>query len=278
MSIIGRLALGSVKNLSVPVILLGAGWIGGAKYGAPAIYIDTIDSGVSWASSQIPWTAPPAQSENKPPTDEEHESSNTTPETESLPPENDDIKIAGTKTQAPATTLHVNEAAVGLCDTAISNAPDTGANGAIAKAGATLPINGVELLKAPVTKACFSSGFGYRGYSPHRGADYFSDEGGSVLAAGDGIIIEAEYRNDYGNTIVVDHDSGIYTRYAHLAGFEPNVKIGARVARGQSLGPIGRTGSAGAAHLHYEVRTGDYTNPKKYWGLTPVDPLSGRTF
>ena len=274
MSIIGRLALGAVKSSGVPLILFGVSWIGGARYGAPVFYVDAIDSGISWVAEKVFWTAAPAN-QDAPSTEEidKIDDEGRTPIIAAATPQE------GLKTVAPAVFTHASAdtSDLLLCNMKISNAPNTNANGVVAKAGATVSITGVSLLKAPVTQSCFSSGFGYRGYSPHRGADYFSDHGGSVLAAGDGKIIEAEYRADYGNTIVVDHDGGVYTRYAHLGGFEHMVKVGASVKRGQILGPIGHSGSAGAKHLHYEVRTGNYTNPKKYWGLTPVDPLSGKS-
>ena len=135
-------------------------------------------------------------------------------------------------------------------------------------------MRGVSLLVAPVTKACLSSGFGLRGTGGrlHKGVDYYSDQGGEVLAAADGLILEATYRDDYGYMLVIDHGGGVYTRSAHLKRFAEGIDAGVRVAQGQVLGPIGNSGAyTKVVHLHYEVLTGDYDNPKRSFGLQPVN-------
>lgn len=164
-----------------------------------------------------------------------------------------------------------------VCPTTVSNAPAMDDKRNITSFKAAVDVNGVPILLAPATKSCLSSGFGPRGSSGrlHKGLDYYTRQNGDVLAAGAGEIVEANFRDDYGNMIVVDHGNGVYTRYAHLASIARGIDVGAKVEAGDILGPIGATGSyTSVVHLHYEVMTGDYNTPKKSFGLTPIDPFA----
>jgi murein DD-endopeptidase MepM/ murein hydrolase activator NlpD len=136
-------------------------------------------------------------------------------------------------------------------------------------------INGVALAANPTRGACLSSGFGPRDGRMHQGLDYFAGDGGPIRAAGDGAIAEMRNFEDYGNMVLIDHGQGVFTRYAHLAEFRRGLAIGARVRSGEVIGAMGNTSRRPiAVHLHYEVLTGDYDNPRASFGLTPVDPLS----
>lgn len=133
----------------------------------------------------------------------------------------------------------------------------------------------VSLMTAPVKGACLSSGYGPRHGRLHKGLDYHARRGASVYAAGDGTILEARYHRQYGHMVVVDHGSGIYTRYAHMVGINGCVRDGAKVIAGTELGRVGETGSrARGRHLHFEVLKGDYDNPKGSFGLASVDPFA----
>jgi murein DD-endopeptidase MepM/ murein hydrolase activator NlpD len=97
----------------------------------------------------------------------------------------------------------------------------------------------------------------------HNGIDICAPFGYQVLASADGVVALVERRPDYGNLIIVDHGSGLTTRYAHLSGFM--VSQGERVKRGQIIGLVGKTGRATGPHLHYEVRlNGNPVNPLRY--------------
>jgi len=162
-----------------------------------------------------------------------------------------------------------------LCRTNISNAPRASTEGVIAKADQTVRISTIRLLMMPATKSCLSSGYGSRNGKLHKGVDYFSKNNGQVLAAANGVILEAVKRTDYGNMVLIDHGAGVYTRYAHLARFNENTRVGAKVQKGDVLGPIGGSGAAFATHLHYEILKGSYDNPKRSFGLSPVNPFTG---
>ena len=124
-------------------------------------------------------------------------------------------------------------------------------------------------LRAPLEFSRISSGFGrrvhpmFRTWSAHQGVDYAAPAGTRVRSVGDGVVEFAGERGGYGNVVVVRHRGSYTTVYAHLRGFAPGVKRGARLAQGDSVGFVGQTGWATGAHLHYEFRiAGVARNPR----------------
>ncbi|MEL7639546.1 MAG: M23 family metallopeptidase [Solidesulfovibrio sp.] len=114
-----------------------------------------------------------------------------------------------------------------------------------------------------------TSGFGSRaspfgrGGDFHNGVDIKVPKGSPVGAAGAGRVTEAGPLSGYGLRIVVAHDFGLETVYAHLQKIE--VKPGQEVKRGQRIGLSGNSGRTTGAHLHYEVRAaGTPVNPRQY--------------
>ena len=85
----------------------------------------------------------------------------------------------------------------------------------------------------------------------HPGIDISTPIGAKVQAPADGVVVSCGERGGYGNAIVIDHQHGVVTRYAHLSGY--NVRPGQRVKRGDVIGFVGSTGKSTAPHLHYEV-------------------------
>jgi len=97
----------------------------------------------------------------------------------------------------------------------------------------------------------------------HRGVDIRAPAGTPVIAAGAGRVIVAGNGSGYGRYVVLDHDNGLRTLYAHLQDF--SVKTGERVTRGQQIGRVGKSGNATGYHLHYEVHRGGQTvDPAAY--------------
>lgn len=88
---------------------------------------------------------------------------------------------------------------------------------------------------------------------PHMGVDFAAQRGTPVRAVGDGIISEAGWNGQYGKTIDIKHDGTYTSRYAHLHGFAPDIKSGAKVVKGQIIGYVGSTGRATGPHLHFEL-------------------------
>lgn len=155
----------------------------------------------------------------------------------------------------------------------VSNAPPTAILAAARDLSGRVAVKGVALSVNPAPGACLSSGFGPRGGRTHKGLDYHSRTGGPVFSAGAGVVREMKYRDDYGNMVLIDHGNGVFTRYAHLAGFASGLSVGSRVAAGAELGLMGNTAAYPIpVHLHYEVLLGDYETPKQSFGLEAVDP------
>ncbi len=95
----------------------------------------------------------------------------------------------------------------------------------------------------------------------HTGVDLAASLGTKVLAVSDGTVAFAGNQGTYGNIIVLNHAQGYQTRYAQLDRLE--VKVGARVSRGQTIATVGQSGkpSSPESHLHFEVRS----NSKLGW-------------
>ena len=136
-------------------------------------------------------------------------------------------------------------------------------------------INGVSLAVAPVQAACFSSGFGPRGSSLHKGIDLHNSDPVDIYAAADGVVRRKQYRDDYGNMIVLDHGDGVFTRYAHLESFNAGLALDGTVKAGDQIGIMGNTASYRIPrHLHYEVLTGEWGALSGSFGLEPVDLIA----
>ena len=97
----------------------------------------------------------------------------------------------------------------------------------------------------------------------HKGVDLRASTGTRMLSPMNGTVIHAAPKGGWGKFIVIKHDNGFMTRYAHLS--KIGVKKGDRVARGQKLGETGGTGYATAPHLHFEVinEKGEWVNPER---------------
>lgn len=131
------------------------------------------------------------------------------------------------------------------------------------------------LLKTPLNGARLSSYYGQRkhpllGYTRmHKGIDFSAPAGTPIMAAGNATVKRADWYGSYGNAVVLQHDDGYETLYAHLKGFASDIKPGVKVKQGQVIGFLGNTGLSQARHLHYEVyRHGKSVNPLNLKKLT----------
>jgi murein DD-endopeptidase MepM/ murein hydrolase activator NlpD len=114
-----------------------------------------------------------------------------------------------------------------------------------------------------------SSAYGWRsdplkGHTKfHRGIDLAARYGTEVPAAAGGTVVTAEAQGSYGLTVVVRHEGGFETRYAHLASLD--VKAGQAVSQGQQVGRVGSTGRSTGPHLHFEVtQAGRRVDPEQF--------------
>lgn len=109
------------------------------------------------------------------------------------------------------------------------------------------------------------SGFRTPSRPTHNGFDIggYGVSGRKIVAADGGEVILAKSYYGYGNTVIIDHNNGMVTLYAHLA--SDSVKVGQTVSRGQVIGIMGNTGQSSGIHLHFEVIiNGVHVNPAPY--------------
>ncbi|MCY1648932.1 peptidoglycan DD-metalloendopeptidase family protein [Caulobacter sp. SL161] len=124
------------------------------------------------------------------------------------------------------------------------------------------------LLRTPVDGARITSKFGLRrhpilGYNrAHQGVDFGAGAGTPILAAGDGVVLEARRWAGYGNWLRIRHSGQWDTGYAHISRYAKGIKPGTRVRQGQVVAYVGSTGMSSGPHLHYEVwLKGQRVNP-----------------
>jgi murein DD-endopeptidase MepM/ murein hydrolase activator NlpD len=98
----------------------------------------------------------------------------------------------------------------------------------------------------------------------HKGIDFSTwRTGDAVMATASGQVVTVGFDNGFGNYVIIKHNHGIYTRYAHLS--TSRVKKGQLVEQGDVIGYVGNTGISTGPHLHYEVHIGsDVVDPAKY--------------
>jgi len=98
----------------------------------------------------------------------------------------------------------------------------------------------------------------------HLGFDLAVTEHVPVLAANNGVVLNASWLGIYGNCVVIDHGMGVQSLYGHLMSFD--VKVGDKVTRGQQIGRSDSTGLAGGDHLHFTMLVGGrMVNPVEWW-------------
>lgn len=120
---------------------------------------------------------------------------------------------------------------------------------------------------SPIDTA-ISEGFGIRRIingkktSIHMGVDYKGEIGTPLKAINSGRVALAEDLFYGGNTLIIDHGTGLFSIYMHLSSF--NVSQGEIISKGQVIGFVGNTGRATGPHLHMSV---------KLYGVS-VNPLS----
>ncbi len=122
--------------------------------------------------------------------------------------------------------------------------------------------------KAP-TKGWISSPYGWRIHpvrkkrSFHAGIDLAAPKGTAIYNVAPGRVIYTGSRGGYGKLVIVSHENGLSTRYAHCS--QILVKNGQYVKEGQLIAKVGATGVATGCHLHFEVRkNGKTQNPVAY--------------
>ncbi len=117
-------------------------------------------------------------------------------------------------------------------------------------------------------RGTISSPFGYRS-NPfsglrtfHSAIDIVVNKGTPVKATSEGIVADTGYNSVFGNYIIIRHDNGYQSLYAHLS--EINVRQGSKVAQSATIGRSGNTGQSTGPHLHFSIfKNGQALDPLK---------------
>jgi murein DD-endopeptidase MepM/ murein hydrolase activator NlpD len=113
----------------------------------------------------------------------------------------------------------------------------------------------------PVLSPTITSTFGMRWGKLHKGIDIVGNK--TIMAADNGKVTETGYKDDYGNYVIINHQNGYETLYAHMSVI--STSRGKIVEKGEKIGTMGETGDATGVHLHFEVhKNGGLENPLKY--------------
>lgn len=121
----------------------------------------------------------------------------------------------------------------------------------------------------PISGGRLSSKFGKRkapvkGASTyHKGVDWATPVGTSVVASSGGTVVRAGWGSGYGYCVYIEHPDGKVTRYGHLS--KVLVKTGQEVRQGEKIALSGNTGVSSGPHLHFEILVnGVQVNPLNY--------------
>ena len=139
-------------------------------------------------------------------------------------------------------------------------------NGAVGTGQFAWPVIGFKKVTSP---------FGYRTHpvtgekqKMHTGTDIAGAGvyGATIVAADSGTVILSKYYGFYGNCVMIDHNNGYVTLYAHMKALSP-LKVGDTVIKGSTVvGYVGQSGRVDGPHLHFEViKNGNYLDPMSFF-------------
>ncbi len=127
----------------------------------------------------------------------------------------------------------------------------------------------LSMAVCPVFGGTVTSGYGLREdpftgeTKNHQGIDVGVNIGTGVAACFDGLVLTVASDDALGNYIVLEHENGLQTIYAHL--LCPLVQEGQTVLMGDRIGLSGNSGLSTGPHLHFAItQNGRYVNPLDY--------------
>jgi murein DD-endopeptidase MepM/ murein hydrolase activator NlpD len=162
-----------------------------------------------------------------------------------------------------------------------------------------IPKFGTGALSYPIEKVIITQYFGNTSFATansqvysgrgHNGIDFGLPTGSKILSAQDGVVVGTGNTDiacsgaSYGKWILIRHNNGLSTLYAHLSQFL--VSEGQSVKRGEVIALSGNTGYSTGPHLHFTVYASDavyITGPTEYksracgtYLIMPVSPTGG---
>ncbi|PCI94924.1 MAG: peptidase M23 [Flavobacteriales bacterium] len=116
----------------------------------------------------------------------------------------------------------------------------------------TISLNDSNDHYTPPVEGKITSEFGKRRSRYHYGTDIDLNTGDKVRSAFNGRVRISTYSKTYGHVVVVRHNNGLETLYAHLS--KRKVKVDSILTSGTVIGLGGNTGRSYGSHLHFEVR------------------------
>ncbi|MFE5940903.1 transglycosylase family protein, partial [Streptomyces sp. NPDC056470] len=107
------------------------------------------------------------------------------------------------------------------------------------------PVSGGEITTPYRQAGGWAAGF-------HTGVDFAVPTGTAVWSVAPGTVVSAGWEGAYGNAVLIRHDDGMHSLYAHLSSV--SIAGGEEVTAGKMIGFSGSTGNSTGPHLHFEVR------------------------
>jgi len=107
----------------------------------------------------------------------------------------------------------------------------------------------------------------HKGRYAHKALDIINQPKSVVWATQDGIVVLKERYEHSGNTVVIDHGWGILSLFFHLDSMA-NINVGDKIAKGNPIGTLGKTGYANGYHLHWEMRVNNIQIDPMQWTKT----------
>ncbi len=114
----------------------------------------------------------------------------------------------------------------------------------------------------PISGGNISSYFGSRWGSFHSALDISAPKGTTIYASDGGVVTFSGWKAGFGNLVIINHDNGFETYYAHCSRLDVN--SGQRVAKGENIAAVGSTGNSTGNHIHFEIHKNN----------VPVNPLN----
>ena len=111
------------------------------------------------------------------------------------------------------------------------------------------------VLRWPTDSTKVTQNFSATSKYVHQGIDISGSLNANIYAAEAGTVVSrGNISGGYGNYLVIQHQSGLFTLYGHLNKYASNVEVNQKVAKGQVVAYMGNTGNSSGVHLHFEVR------------------------
>lgn len=98
------------------------------------------------------------------------------------------------------------------------------------------------------------------------GKNVIAPADGEVVEVNDGVddnpVGEININKNWGNTVIIRHAAGLYSKLSHLRKGSITVKVGDKVKFGTKVGEVGNSGRSAYPHLHFQIQATEYIGSK----------------